>query len=491
MRAKWRYVQSENIIEVYEIPYTTTTDIIIDKVVELSKAGKIREINDIRDETDLSGLRIAMDLKRGTDPDKLMQKLFKMTTLQDTFACNFNILISGYPKVMGVREILEEWTAWRLESTRRRVYFDLTKKKEKLHLLKGLEKILLDIDKAISIIRNTEQEEDVVPNLMMGFGIDEVQANFVADIRLRNINREYILKRTAETADLEKDIAELESVLGSRRKQKNLIIGELEKINEKYKIPRKTDIVYSSEIEEPEEEEIAEDYSVTVFLSQDGYLKKITAQSLRMSGEQKFKENDALKLSFEAMNNHDILVFTDRQQVYKAKLSDFEDGKASQLGVYLPSKLQMDDGEKVLTVIDPLGYTADVLFFFENGKVARVALSAYATKTNRRKLTGAYSDKSPLVEVLMLTEETNLACVSSDERMMVFNSSLLGQKTSRTTQGVGVMALKKQKTLVRAAFLADMNVTNLPRFRVKTIPAAGAVIRSEDKGEEQMTLQGM
>ena len=488
VRAKWRYVPKDNIIEIYEIPYTTTTDLIIDKIVELSKLGKVREINDIRDETDLSGLRIAMDLKRGTDPEKLMQKLFKMTTLQDVFSCNFNILISGYPRVLGVREILEEWTAWRIESTRRRMYFDLQKKKEKLHLLKGLERILLDIDEAISIIRSTEQEEDVVPNLMMGFGIDEIQANYVADIKLRNINREYILKRTAETADLEKDIEDLEAAINSRRRIKAVIIGELEQINKKYITPRKSDIVYASEIPEAPEESPVEDYPVTVFLSNEGYLKKITAQSLRMSGEQKFKENDALKLSFESSNAHDLLIFTDQQQVYKARLADFEDGKASTLGTYLPGKLQMDEGERVFTVLDPQDYSKDIVLFFENGKAARIALSAYATKTNRRKLVNAYSDKSPLVSLIYLAEETNIACTASDSRTLVFNSSLLGQKTSKSTQGVAVMALKKQKVLTSAALLSDVKLDNLPRYRVKTIPAAGAVLKSEDTGEKQLSL---
>lgn len=488
VRAKWRYVPKDNIIEIYEIPYTTTTDLIIDKIVELSKLGKVREINDIRDETDLSGLRIAMDLKRGTDPEKLMQKLFKMTTLQDVFSCNFNILISGYPRVLGVREILEEWTAWRIESTRRRMYFDLQKKKEKLHLLKGLERILLDIDEAISIIRNTEQEEDVVPNLMMGFGIDETQANYVADIKLRNINREYILKRTAETADLEKDIEDLEAAINSRRRIKAVISGELEQINKKYITPRRSDIVYASEIPEAPEENSVEDYPVTVFLSNEGYLKKITAQSLRMSGEQKFKENDALKLSFESSNAHDLLIFTDKQQVYKARLADFEDGKASTLGAYLPGKLQMDDGERVFTVLDPQDYSKDIVLFFENGKAARIALSAYATKTNRRKLVNAYSDKSPLVSLVYLAEETNIACTASDSRTLVFNSSLLGQKTSKSTQGVAVMALKKQKMLTSAALLSDVKLDNLQRYRVKTIPAAGAVLKSEDTGEKQLSL---
>ncbi len=488
VRAKWRYVQKDNIIEVFEIPYTTTTDIIIDKIVELSKQGKVREVNDIRDETDLSGLRIAIDLKRGTDPEKLMQKLFRMTTLQDTFSCNFNILVAGSPRVMGIREILDEWTAWRIESTRRRIYFELQKKKEKLHLLKGLERILLDIDKAISIIRNTEQEADVVPNLMVGFGIDETQANFVADIRLRNINREYILKRTAEIADLEKQIADLEATLNNKRRIKTVLITELEQINRKYIIPRKTAIVYCGDIKESSEDEPVPDYSVTLFLSNEGYFKKINTQSLRMSGEQKFKENDALRLKIESSNAHDLLILTDKQQVYKARLSDFEDSKASSLGVYLPTKLQMDESEKVLTVLDPGDYRKDLILFFENGKAARFPLSVYATKTNRRKLINAFSDKSPLVKAVILPDETNLYCKASDERMLVFHSSLLQQKSSKTTQGVAVLALKKQKNLSDAGLLSELNLKNLSRYRVKTIPAAGAITRPEDLGLEQMSL---
>ena len=488
VRSKWRYVPGENIIEVYEIPYTTTTDIIIDKIVELSKLGKVREINDIRDETDLSGLRIAIDLKRGTDPEKLMQKLFKMTTLQDPFPCNFNILVAGYPRVMGVREILDEWTAWRIESTRRRIYFDLGKKKEKLHLLKGLEKILLDIDKAIDIIRNTEQEADVIPNLMVGFGIDEVQAEFVADIRLRNINREYILKRTAETEDLEKEISQLEDILQNRRKIKNVIIDELKKINEKYKTPRKTSIVYAHEIPEVPEENPVEDYPVTVFLSREGYFKKITQQSLRMSGEQKYKENDGLLISFESSNSHELLVVTDQQKIYKCRVSDFEDGKASQLGIYLPSRLKFDDREKVLAVLDPLDYKGSILFFFENGKCARIELSAYETKTNRKKLVSAYSDKSPLVSALLLKEEGNIAVTSSDGRMLVFNTALLQAKTGRSVQGVGVISLKKQKVLTSAVPLESITLDNLSRYRAKSIPAAGAILRAEDQGEKQLSL---
>ena len=488
VRAKWRHVAKENIIEIYEIPYTTTSEAVIDKVAELIKTGKIREINDMRDETDLGGLRLAIDLKRGADPEKLMQKLFKMTTLQDSFPCNFNILVAGNPRVMGVREILDEWTAWRMECIRRRVYFDLNKKQEKLHLLKGLARILLDIDKAIEIIRNTELEADVVPNLMMGFGIDKVQAEYVAEIKLRNINREYILKRTAETETLEDEIEELESILNNRRKIKNIIIKELEDINRKYPMPRRTDIVYAGEVEEYTEEQQIEDYPVTLFLSREGYFKKITSQSLRMSSEQKYKDGDGLKLSFDSSNRRELLILTDKQQIYKVKVADFDDCKASALGVYLPTKLGMDEGESVITMIDPGDYRSNLLFVFENGKAARIEMSAYETKTNRRKLVNAYSDKSPLVSVIVLDAETDIACYSSDDRVIVFNTSLLQPKSSRSTQGVGVMTLKARRTLVRAEKLEGTGIKNTARYRVRSLPAAGAVLKTDDREEQQMSL---
>ena len=488
VRARWRYLAKENIIEIYEIPYTTSTEAVIDKVAELIKTGKVREINDMRDETDLSGLRLAIDCKRGVDPDKLMQKLFKLTTLQDAFPCNFNILVAGSPRVMGVREILEEWTAWRMESQRRRIYHELEKKKEKLHLLQGLGKILLDIDKAIAIIRETELESEVVPNLMMGFGIDQVQAEYVAEIRLRNINREYILKRTAETEELESAIEDLEATLQSRRRIKSLIIDELRAIIKKYPSPRRSQIVYADEIEEFDEQETVPDYPVSLFLSREGYLKKITAQSLRMSGEHKYKDGDGLRLSFETTNRAELLVLTDRQQMYKVRIAELEETKASALGLYLPTRLEMDEGESVLTVLDPGDYRGELLFFFENGKAARVPLSAYETKTRRKKLIGAYSDKSPLVSVLLLTEEQDLVCQASDDRALVFHSSLLQPKTSRTTLGVGVMALKKNRVLTRAMPLGDSQIKNVSRYRVRTLPAAGALLRPEDKGEEQLSL---
>ena len=488
LRARWRHVPKENIVEIYEIPYTTTTEAIIDKVRELINNGKVREINDMRDETDLSGLRLAIDLKRGIDPEKLMQKLFKLTPLQDSFPCNFNILVEGNPRVMGVAEILDEWTAWRMECVRRRVYFDLQKKKEKLHLLKGLESILLDIDRAIAIIRETELEADVVPNLMLGFGIDQVQAEFVAEIRLRNINREYILKRTAETSELERDIEELESVLNNRRKLKNIIIDELKQISKRYGSPRKTGIVYANEIEEFSEEQTVEDYGVTLFLSREGYFKKITAQSLRMSGEQKFKEGDSLSQSFETTNRAEILFRTDHQQMYKARISDFADGKASHLGDYLPTKLQFDDGESILAMILPGDYSKHLLLVFENGKAARIELSAYETKTNRKKLLNACSDKSPVKAVVVLEEETDIACFASDDRVLIFNTSQLQPKSSRTTQGVNVMSLKAKRTLVRAVPLSETNIVNTSRYRVKSLPGAGALLKNEDRTEQQLSL---
>ena len=410
LRAKWQYVKEGNRIEILEIPYTTATETIMDKVEELIRAGKIREISDMRDETDLGGLKLTIDLKRGVDPDALMRKLMRLTPLQDSFPCNFNILVAGMPRVMGVGEILEEWCAWRTDCIKRRIFFQIKKKQDRLHLLKGLERILLDIDKAISIIRETELESEVVPNLMIGFGIDEIQANFVAEIKLRNINKEYILRQTKAISDLEKEIADLDATLNSPRRLKNVMIAELKQVSEKYGQPRKTEIIYQTEEEAPEEpEEQIPDYPVTVFVSKEGYLKKITAQSLRMSGEQKFKEGDSLAFSKETSNRGEILVFTDKFQCYKARIADFPDGKASQLGDYLPQKLEMEPGENLLQVVLPEDYKGFLMFFFENGKAAKVPMSAYETKTNRRKLTGAYSDKSPLRTILAMQADAEVA----------------------------------------------------------------------------------
>ena len=488
VRAKYRYIKSENIIEIFEIPYSTSLEAILDKVSELMKAGKIKEISDMRDETDLSGLKLAIDLKRGIDPDKLMQKLFRLTPLQDTVSCNFNILIAGMPRVLGVKALLEEWLAWRTECVRRRVYFVLHKKQEKLHLLQGLKRILLDIDKAIEIIRQTEEEAEVVPNLMIGFGIDQVQAEYVAEIKLRNINKEYILKRVQETAALEEEIEDLEDTLQKPARIRKIIVGELEDVRKKYAQPRKTEIIFSHEAEYEEEPEETPDYPVTLFLSREGYFKKITAQSLRMSGEQKFKEGDELFRRVEATNNTELMFFTDHQQVYKVRAADFADGKASLLGDYLPTKLGMDEEEKVIDLVLPGDYSGHVLFFFENGKCARVALSAYATTSNRRKLTGAYSDKSPLAALLTLTEDKELALISTEPRALLLHTALLAPKTTRSTQGVAVMNMKPRYHLERVCTREESGITNLARYRVRSIPAAGALLREEDQGREQMTL---
>ena len=489
VRAKWRYLKSENLIEVYEIPYSTTSEAIMDKVSELVKAGKIKEIADMRDETDLTGLKLAIDLKRGTDPDKLMSKLFRMTPLMDSQSCNFNVLIAGMPRVMGVREILEEWTAWRADSVRRRVYFNMKKKQDKLHLLQGLRRILLDIDRAIQIIRETEEDAEVVPNLMIGFGIDQVQAEYVADIRLRNINKEYILKRTQEVDSLEAEIEDLQATVNDPKRIRKIIIGELTEVRKKYAVPRRTDILYEYEAENAQgEEDDTPDYPVHLFLSREGYLKKITPQSLRMASDQKYKEGDGPFLYWEGNNRDELLVFTDRQQCYKTRLSEFDDSKASVLGDYLPTKLGMDGEERVLWACIPGDYSGQLLFCFENGKTARVELSAYQTQTRRKKLTGAYSDKSPLVTAFLLREELELALYSSDGRCMVFHTAVLAPKTTRTTQGVNVMALKPKRTVTQVLPLAETAIVNAARCRARSLPVAGAILREEDRGEKQLSL---
>ncbi len=488
VRARWRYDKKENVIEVYEIPYSTAIETILDKVAELVKAGKIKEIADMRDETDLSGLKLAIDLKRGVDPDKLMAKLFRLTPLQDTVSCNFNILIAGMPRVMGVGEILTEWTAWRTDCVKRRVYYILNKKREKLHLLQGLKRILLDIDKAIRIIRETEEEAEVIPNLMIGFGIDQVQAEYVAEIKLRNINKEYILKRVQETAALADEIDDLEDTLAKPGRIRRIIIDELTEVRKKYAVPRRTEIVYSHEIEEEPEEDAPEDYPVHLFLSREGYFKKITPQSLRMSGEQKYKEGDGPSQYFEATNNTELMFFTDKQQVYKTRASEFGETKASLLGDYLPGKLGMDAGENVIFLCLPGDYSGSLLFAFENGRVARVALSAYATTSNRRKLTGAYCDKFPLVQILPLTEDKELALLTNEPRALLVHTALLAPKATRGTQGVQVMNIKPKYRLERLADVADTGITNQARYRTRTIPAAGALLRPEDSEEKQMEL---
>ena len=486
LRAKWRYLKEGNLIEIYEIPYTTASEVIMDKVAELIKNGKIKEINDMRDETDLGGLKLTIDLKRGVDPEKLMQKLFRLTPLQDSFPCNFNILIAGMPRVMGVGEILEEWTAWRIDCVKRRLYFQIQKKEDRLHLLKGLERILLDIDKAIRVIRETEMDSEVVPNLMIEFGIDEIQANFVAEIKLRNINKEYILKQTKAISELEKEIAQLRDILGSHKKLQNVIKQELKAVSEKFGQPRKTEIIYNIDEIQPEtEEDETPDYPVTVFVSKEGYLKKITQQSLRMSGEQKFKEGDSLAYTLETTNRAEILVFTDKFQCYKSRLSDFDDSKASVLGDYLPQKLGFEAGENVLKVVFPGDYKGFLMLFFQNGKAAKVPLSAYETKANRKKLTGAYCDKSPLVTVFALNTDEQIAVYSDDGRCVIFSTAQLLPKTTRSTQGVGIVSLKKKATVISAVLADQSGIVNLSRYRTRTLPSAGAILKDEDAMEKQ------
>ncbi|NLV50888.1 MAG: topoisomerase IV [Clostridiales bacterium] len=488
LRAKWRFDSKNNLIEIYEIPYTTTAEAIIDKVAELIKLGKVREINDMRDETDLSGLKLAIELKRGTDPEKLMGKLMKMTPLMDTFSCNFNILIAGMPRVMGIAEILEEWIAWRTESIRRRVWFDIQKKSEKLHLLKGLERILMDIDKAIAIIRNTESEAEVVPNLMIGFGIDEQQAEYVAEIKLRNINREYILKRIDEVSRLEEEIADLKDIAASRARVRRIITDELKSVAKKYGSPRKTDIIYDSAASDIPLEEEPEDYPVTLLLTKQGYFKKMTQNSLRMNSEQKYKEDDGPRQIFEGKNRTELLVFTDKCRVYKTRASDHDDTKASALGSYLPSVLQMDEGESVICMYPAGEYKSSLIFFYENGKAARVPISVYATKTNRRKLTGAYSDKSPVRSILLVEKEFEVAVYSTEGRVAVFSTALLAPKATRDSQGVFVMTLKAKFTLDRAVPLSDTSITNYSRYRVRKLPASGAMIKPEDSEMRQLSI---
>ena len=488
VRSRYRYDKKENLIEVYEIPYSTSLEAILDKVAELVKAGKVKEINDMRDESDLSGLKLAIDLKRGVDPDKLMAKLFRLTPLQDTVSCNFNILIAGQPRVLGVDGILEEWTAWRTECVKRRVYFVLKKKQDKLHLLQGLKRILLDIDKAIRTIRETEEEAEVIPNLMIAFGIDQVQAEYVAEIKLRNINKEYILKRVAETESLADEIADLEDTLAKPARIRRIIIDELTEVRKKYAVPRRTEIVYGHELPEEPEEEPVDDYPVHLFLSREGYFKKITPQSLRMSGEQKFKEGDALRQSFETTNAAELLFFTDRRQVYKTRASEFGETKASALGDYLPAKLGMDEGENVVYLALAGDYSGFMLFLFENGKAAKVPLSAYATTSNRRRLTGAYSDKAPLTAMLALGEDTELALYTSEPRCLLMHTASLTPKTTRSTQGVAVMTIKPKYRLERAVPAAETGITNPARYRTRTLPAAGALLKAEDSDEKQLEL---
>ena len=489
IRGRYQYDKSANCIEITEIPPTTTVEVIIDKMIDLVKSGKVREISDIRDETDLSGLKIAVELKRGADPDKLMNRLFKMTPLEDTYSCNFNVLIDGVPKVLGAKGILLEWINFRQNCVARRVKFDLKKAQDKLHLLQGLGKILLDIDKAIHIVRETEDEEEVVPNLMMGFGIDEIQAEYVAEIKLRHLNRQYILDRLTETKDLENAIAEMQDILESPRKIKKIIITELQEVSRKYGQPRKTLFLYADETDDGGEEEEIPDYPVHLFVTAEGYFKKILPQSLRMSGAQKLKEGDEIRVEVESTNRAELLFFTDKCQVYKAKASDFTETKASVMGDYIPSRLGFDEGERLVETVITLDYKGDVLFFFENGKVSKVPLSAYETKTNRRKLQKAYSDKSPLLAVSVPQEGQEYILTSSQKRKLIFNPAMIAVKATRDNQGVAVMTLKKNGFVEKVETLTEQSFVNPNRYRTKTLPAAGGIVREEDLGE-QLTLAG-
>lgn len=486
IRSKWKYIKSENLIEVYQIPYTTTIEAIIDKLADLVKSGKVREISDIRDESDLSGLKLAIDLKRGTDPDKLMDRLMQMTPLMDSCSCNFNVLIQGMPKVLGVRSLLHEWTTWRTECKKRTIRYDLAKKQEKLHLLHGLKTILLDIDKAIAIIRNTEKDADVVPNLMNGFGIDEKQAEYIAEIRLRHINREYILKRLTETEALEKEIARLESLLKSDAKVRRVIIRELEAIIKKYPSPRRADILEADKIEHFEQEDHIEDYPVHLFLSKEGYFKKITSQSLRGASDQKFKDGDALFQTLDATNKQEIIFLTNKQQAYKAHLYDFDDSKASVLGDYLPSKLEMDAEEQPVFMLLPGDYTGSMIVIFENGKAARFELAGFATKTNRRRLTGAYSDRSPAKAFFHFSQDCNITLFATNGRALTVNTSVIPPKSTRTTVGVQTMVLRGSHTITHACYSMELAFAQPKRYVSHSIPSIGALLKDEDKG--QMTL---
>lgn len=487
VRAKYTYDKPNNCIDITEIPPTTTSEAIIDKIIEKVKGGTAREISDVRDETDKKGLKITIDLKRGTDPDKLMKKLFKSTPLEDSFACNFNVLIAGVPRVLGVRDLLLEWIAFRSECVRRRVYFDLSKAKERLHLLEGLQKILLDIDKAIHIIRSTEEEAEVVPNLMIGFGIDKIQAEYVAEIKLRHLNREYILKRTKDIENLRADIEDMEDILSSKARIKKIIVSELQDVVKKYDKPRRSEILYAEGLEDDEPVEEIPDYPVHLFFTKDGYFKKITPQSLRMSGEQKLKDGDSVVQTLEATNNTDLLFFTDHCQVYKAKAADFDDTKASVLGDFVPTHLHMDPGESAIYMAVTTDYKGYMLFFFENGKLAKVDLSAYETKTNRKKLIKAYCEKFPLAAIRQITEDCELVVQSTAGRILLLNTGAVSPKTTKDTQGVAVMTLKKGHRLSSVRDYKEGEFVKPARYRTRSLPAAGALLSAEDAGE-QLTL---
>lgn len=488
IRCRYSYDKAANCIDITQIPPTTTIEAIVEKVVDLVRQGKLKEISDIRDETGLGGLKITIDLKRGADPERLMQRLFKMTPLEDSFSCNFNVLIAGVPRVLGVRDLLLEWVAFRVECVRRRTHFDLRKKKEKLHLLRGLQAILLDIDKAIKIVRETEEEAEVVPNLMIGFGIDEIQAEYVAEIKLRHLNREYILKRTQEISELEQEIARLQELMESRAKIQSVIIAELKEVEKKYGQPRRTQLLYASDLEVAEPEQVIDDYPVHLFFTREGYFKKITPQSLRMSGEQKLKEGDVVTQTEEATNACDLLFFTDRCQVYKMRASDLSDGKASVLGEYIPAKAGMDEGENAVYMVPTTDYQGYMLFLFENGKAAKVELSAYATKTNRRKLVGAYSDKSPLVAVLYLKEDRDLLLTGTNGRLLLVNTGAIPDKATRATQGVFVMTFTAAKHHLQSAEPYEDGMLETPDRYRKNVPSPGALPSQADAMRGQLSL---
>ena len=488
IRAKYSYDKKNNCIDIYEIPATTTTEAIIDKIVELAKGGKAKEISDIRDETDKKGLKITIDLKRGTDADKLMKKLYKMTPLEDSFGCNFNVLIAGTPRVLGVRELLLEWIAFRTECVNRRVFFDLSKAKDRLHLLEGLQKILLDIDKAIKVIRSTDEESEVVPNLMIGFGIDKIQADYVAEIKLRHLNREYILKKTEDIEKLRAEIEDMEDILASRSRVKKIIVNELSDVVKNYDKPRRSEIIYTSDIDdESEPDEEIPNYPVTLFFTKEGYFKKITPQSLRMSGEQKLKENDEIIETVEAANNTELLFFTDKYRVYKAKAADFDDSKASVLGDYVASKLEMEPDENAVYMAVTTDYKGFMLFFFENGKLAKIDLSAYETKTNRKKLIKAYCEKFPVVNMFCVTEDKEYVMKSTSGRILLLNTGAIAVKTTKDSMGVSVMTLKKGHRVSSVKEYTDGEFVKPARYRTRTLPAAGATLSADDVGE-QLTL---
>ena len=488
LRAKYEYDKKENCIDVLAIPSSTNCEVIIEKIIDLVKQGKVKEISDVRDETGLEGLKITIDLKRGTDPDKLMAKLFKFTTLEDSYACNFNVLIGGVPMVLGVKQLLEEWIAFRIECVKRRTYYDREKKAERLHLLRGLEKILLDIDKAIKIIRETDEEVEVVPNLMIGFGIDKIQAEYVAEIKLRHLNREYILKRTKDITDLENEIAELDDILKSKARVKTIIVKELKAVADKYGQPRQSMIIYEDTAKYEEEIEEVPDYACTFFFTKEGYFKKITPQSLRMSGAHKLKDGDEISQEIEFSNNCDLLFFTNKAQVYKVKANDFSDTKTSVLGEYVAAKLGMDEGENAVYMVATKDYKGIMLFGFENGKAAKVPLEAYATKTNRKKLTAAYSDKSPLTGILYIEDDREVLFKASSGRMLLVHTGALALKTTRSTQGVAVLKLKKGHRLFGVSEYTEGTFAKPQRYRTKSLPALGALPSNEDSNDEQLML---